>query len=46
VTPAGGTAVQPSPAQVAEIGSAPFGRTVAIAWYEGEGPLQLSSWRP
>lgn len=46
VIPAGSTAAQPSPAQVAAIGTAPFGRTVAIAWYEGKGPLQLSSWRP
>jgi len=46
VIPAGGTAAQPSPAQTADIATAPFGRTVAIAWYEGKGPLQLSSWRP
>ena len=46
VMPAGGASVQPSPAQAAGVGTAPFGRTVAIAWYEGKGPLQLSSWRP
>src|SRR5271166_1382278 len=46
VIPAGGTAVQPSPAQTADVGAAPFGRTVTIVWYEGKGPPQLSSWRP
>lgn len=46
VIPAGGTVAQSSPAQFAEVGAAPFGRTVAIAWYEGKGPLQISSWRP
>jgi len=46
VIPAGSTAVQPSAAQFAAIGAAPFGRTIAIGWAEPKGPLRLSVWRP
>jgi hypothetical protein len=46
VIPAGGAAAQPSPAQLAVIGAAPFGRTVAIGWNEGKGPLEMSVWHP
>jgi hypothetical protein len=45
VMPVGSTVAEPSSALVAVVGTAAFGRAVAVGWSEGTGPLRLSVWR-
>ena len=44
--PVGGGPDQPAPSPSGEAAAAPFGRAVALTWYNGPTTLELSVWRP